>query len=274
MTSFSWTAALCAAVLLSGCAFGPGSPFGEVKGDLDARYTVPAERERPEGFARLASDYELRIDAATLRIESVELRTLQGVAGGGGGAGAAFDPANPPPGYSLCHGGHCHRSDGALVPYAEVEAELASGGAVSEAAVVRFPIARTVDLLEGLTLSLDGSCEPDCDLERGVISSAFGRVSALRIEGVVRDGRPQPRIEGLQPFVLEVDALTMRAPLELELNRDEPPRVALRLNFHPSPRSFDTADWATDIGLTGESRDEVMERLATQLLSVEISRSR
>ena len=46
-------------------------------------------------------------------------------------------PGKPPPGYTLCHNGHCHHPSGRLVPYAEIEAELAGGG-VGTAAVVRW----------------------------------------------------------------------------------------------------------------------------------------
>ena len=37
----------------------------------------------------------------------------------------------PPPGYSLCHGGHCHTTDGGIESYEEIEAKLAGGGAVT-----------------------------------------------------------------------------------------------------------------------------------------------
>jgi hypothetical protein len=258
------------ALVLAGCAFGPGDPLAVLQPSLDARWSVPAERARPLGFARLASDYELRLTAARVQVGDAELRALTG--GGGGGGGGAFDPARPPPGYSLCHGGHCHRDDGALIPYAQVEAELASGGAPVQAVrVVGLDVQREVALLEGLTTEL--SCDPDCDLERVTVSSAVLRLSDVHLEGVVRDSRSPPRFEGERPFTLSLPEVLAQAPVELQAARELPPRVSVRLLLHPGPRIFDAVDWAEGASLAGEVGEEVRARLETTSLSVEVSRS-
>ena len=146
-----WSSSLLL-LLLAGCAFGPGDPFAVLSPEVDARWTVPDERVRPDGFALLASNYEVRLTRAELTVERAALRSLS--AGGGASSGGSFDPANPPAGYSLCHGGHCHRDDGALVPYAEVEAAMSGGGgSATFVEVVGLPVQRAVDLLSGLTLS-------------------------------------------------------------------------------------------------------------------------
>ncbi len=49
-----------------------------------------------------------------------------------------FDPANPPPGWKLCHRNHCHNEDGRVASYQQVMAEIGAtrivGGDVPKAA--------------------------------------------------------------------------------------------------------------------------------------------
>ena len=102
-----------ALLLGAGCAFGDGEGFATVEPTVQATYALLRERDAGGGWQRLASDYQVRLAAGEASVSRIEL--LPAV-GGGTGAAASFDPASPPPGFTLCHGGHCHAEDGRLVP--------------------------------------------------------------------------------------------------------------------------------------------------------------
>ncbi|MFP2932804.1 hypothetical protein ACLESO_48200, partial [Pyxidicoccus sp. 3LG] len=133
-------------LLLSGCALEAGEGFAVLEPTVSAAYAPVPSREAGNGFQQLASDFQVRVDAATLGTSHVELLSA-GSSGGGGGGGGTFDPANPPPGYSLCHGGHCHRDDGALVDYEDIQAELDGGGGSGATTVAALHVDAELDLL-------------------------------------------------------------------------------------------------------------------------------
>lgn len=108
------TLALLAALLVillagAGCAFDDGEPWGRVETTLRAepRFDTP----------------RITIDSVEIGIRNVRYYGPGTGAGGAAGGDVPFDPANPPPGFSLCHGGHCHADDGRLVPYEEIGAD-------------------------------------------------------------------------------------------------------------------------------------------------------
>jgi hypothetical protein len=276
----SLTSSLLRALLLvplASCALGPGSPFATVTASLDARLDVPTDRDAGGGWIRLSSDYQIHIDALTFRANSIDLVAF-------GSAGGAFDPAHPPPGYTLCHSGHCHRSDGALVPYEQVAAENGGGGGAAPVASLDLPPG-TQDALAGLNdlpLTCDGPCE--------VLAAADVRrvsliVEALTITGRVRDGRASSRLPGEVPFRFEVDSsaepLGFGAPVELPIDRASPPLVHLDVLLFPAPASFDPLDFAAlprdasgiDLATQPAARDGLLSRLAETSLTVQIRRS-
>jgi hypothetical protein len=89
---------LAAGLLAASCAWEAGTPFATLEASLDARLEVPRDRDLGDGWQKLASGYELAIQQ--LEVEAGEIALLDPGAGARG-----FDPANPPPGYSLCHNG-------------------------------------------------------------------------------------------------------------------------------------------------------------------------
>ena len=217
----------------AGCALEAGDPFATVEPTFAARYAPLAERDAGGGFQQLASDYQVKLTRAELTVESIGLLI------GSSGEAAGFDPADPPQGYGLCHGGHCHRDDGALVSYEEIEAELAGGSAGLSTAMVLAVGER--DLLEGGRAALD--CEPSCELPLGTLRRAELRASRLVVEGVVRDGRPERRLEQ-RPFRLDAAlsseaAGLVAAQLELPADRASEPRLSLGLTLELTAKLFD-----------------------------------
>jgi hypothetical protein len=229
-------------LMLAGCAWGPGEGFAVLEPTVRAAYVPEASRDAGDGYQRLSSDYQVRVTAATMRLERIELIARAARVGSG-----RFDPARPPPGYSLCHGGHCHRDDGALIPYEDIEAEL-SGGANPVLPVASLPVG-DLDLLSPETRAV--GCEPACELPRTEVSRGRWAVTALRLEGTVRDGRATPRFPGERPFRLELASTSADTPvavldgaLDVPSDRAHAPRVLLSLRLELTSRIFDGVDWA------------------------------
>jgi hypothetical protein len=218
----------------AGCAIGPGQPFAELDATLDARFTPEADRVAADGFVRLAGDVEIALDRFELDTTELVLLDL-------GGAGGAFDPANPPPGYSLCHNGHCHAADGRLVSYEEIAAELAAGEGAEQ--VVALPVGRLA-LLEGTSRALD--CAPSCELPRSLIAASRLPVTGVALAGRVRDRRAEPRFPGEQAWsaTLTFDpALALAGELDLPADRAHDPDVALTVRLAPGGAVFDAVDF-------------------------------
>ncbi len=57
-------AVIGAAAAFAGCAWEPGGAFGELTAELDAAWQVDPDRDAGDGWLRLASDYQVRIDVA------------------------------------------------------------------------------------------------------------------------------------------------------------------------------------------------------------------
>ena len=231
---------LCA--LLGGCALGPGGPFATLEPTFEAVLVAPEDRALPGGWQQLNTNYQARFTVA--RVDFVRLELLSAA-----GAGGAFDPANPPPGYSLCHGGHCHRDDGALIPYEDIAAELGGGGGART--VARMPVG-TRDLLAGGQAPL--GCANTCDLPSGDIARMRLGIARVRLEGFVRDSLSAPRLSGEVPFLLDValspqggeplPGATIDAALELPVDRKALPRIGLDVAFRPTGALLDGVDWA------------------------------
>mgnify|MGYP001818605108 CR=1 FL=1 len=232
---------IAAAVGTAGCAFEPGEAYGVVSASLDARYGELEDRATDDGFEKLNTDFQVRLTSATLTVDAVEL-----IDSGVGAEVQSFDPANPPPGYSLCHGGHCHADDGRLVDYEEIAAELASGTGSAQTPVATMTPG-LMDMLAPTAIALE--CAPDCALDEGYLVLARLTASRLALRGQVRDARATPRIDGiadwrvdlslLEPVVhdeedghehdAETPAGAFELRLDLPIDEDEPPHIALAL---------------------------------------------
>jgi hypothetical protein len=227
-------AGLCAGGALAACAWGAGEPFATLSARIEARLEVPDGRDLGDGWQMLASNYQIAIDTLALDTGGVALNDA--------GAGGVFDPANPPPGYSLCHNGHCHAEDGSLVPYEEIAAGLGGGGLVT---VVTLPVG-ALDLGEGVARAL--ACTPSCDLPLARIAVAELDVLRVRASGRVRDGRTPGRIEERAwslDLAFPADApLVLSTPLSLPADREHAPDVALALDLTVTSRIFDGVAWA------------------------------
>jgi hypothetical protein len=235
-------------LLLSGCTFEPGDWFATLSPSFQAAYVPRADRDAGEGWQRLSSDYQVKVTAARLQLGEITLLAAAG------GRAQSFDPAHPPAGYTLCHNGHCHSTDGRLVPYAEIEAQLAAGGSVSALQpVLALTVGGSLDLL--LPAPQSPSCEPSCHLDQVTVLRSRAPISTLMLEGTARDGRSPPRFVGEKPFHWQITGTADGGPpattppgLEAEMNlpadRDHPPRVELGLRVELDASVFDGVDFS------------------------------
>jgi hypothetical protein len=246
-----------AALLLASCALDAGGPFASVSGALEVALVVPASRDAGGGWMKLDTSYQARLTRATLELGPVELVASAA-------AGTAFDPANPPPGYTLCHGGHCHAADGRLVSYADVAAQLAGGSGATVA--LAFTAPGTIDLLAGEATFPLTCGAPRCDLPGGTV--ALVRVAARRLvlEGAVRD--PVGRITGEQPLAVTAEGALLAATVELPADRAHDPEVTLTLRAELGAQLLDS--FAFDGG--GDLAAHVRETLTETPLATDIRR--
>lgn len=277
---------LLCGLALGGCAWEPGQGFAVVEPTVRAAYEPLSDRTADNGYQRLASDYQVHVESASLRLSSIELLAS---AGGSGGASGAFDPAHPPPGYSLCHGGHCHRDDGALIPYEQVAAEAGGGGGGSNV-VVTLPVGESFDLLASEPRAV--GCEPGCALPETQVSQGRWGVQSLHFEGTVRDSRATPRFPGERRFKLDLTTTDGDEPVavldgavDLPSDRSTPPRAKLDLDLALTAALFDAVDWSTltqdgsgvvNINDTAnaEARKMLLEQLARVTPEAEVTRGR
>jgi hypothetical protein len=261
--------ALVMTMMSLACAWDAGEPFATLSPHLEARVHAPAGRDVGMGWQKLASEYEVRIDR--MDIEAGELALVDT------GLGAlGFDPANPPPGYSLCHNGHCHSDDGRLVSYEDIAAELAQGSAARR--VVVLPVG-ALDLVAGESRQL--ACVPGCDLPLARITLASLDVTRVQAAGLVRDRLVPARIEGELGFTLVWSAdspLVLTGTVELIADRAHDPDVRLNIELLISSKIFDSVIWAELGGAPfvldadADARAAVLDALGEVALSMEITR--
>ncbi|KFA93698.1 hypothetical protein [Archangium violaceum] len=266
---------------LGACAWEPGQGFAVLEPTVRAAYEPLADRTTPDGYQQLSSNYQVLVDGASLRLSGIELIAIAGGSGGG------FNPANPPPGYSLCHGGHCHRDDGALIPYEQVAAEAGGGGGSST--VATLPVTGPLNLLAPERLAVE--CLPDCALPQTTVSQDRWGIESLQLEGTVRDARVPARFPGERRFrwvlsrtsTSEAPAAVLDGSMDLPSDRSTPPQAKLDLNLVLTARLFDAVDWSTltegsdgVVEISDEENREVhaalKERLATVSPEAEVTR--
>jgi len=181
---------------LSACAFTDGEPWGWVDVHIES--------------AALPADASSNLISVTMELSSV--RVLSETTGQGGGG--ELDPANPPPGFSLCHNGHCHAADGRLVPYAEVVAESAGGPVVVSGLALEQELGNGESTQARLKIA-----------QRGGLDQAEVELSAMVLEGtLVHQGEAVPFRANVP-----VRGLRIQANIDLRVDADTPVEQRLDL---------------------------------------------
>lgn len=221
------TAALL--LLFSGCALDAGHGFVTLsEASLNAAIEPSVARKLPGGSILTDLGYSVLVNTATIGVEHVEIETLFG-----GESGGTFDPADPPPGYSLCHGGHCHHESGRLVPYAEIQA---SGGGAAFQPALTLEIEREVDLLAGAPLVVE-EILPGLELDQSTWARVRIDVTTLHLVLRVRGGDLGDREETLQITALLDGSAT--GGVEQTIDRSAPARARLNVAWIFDASLFD-----------------------------------
>lgn len=236
---------------VGGCAFDDGQPWGLLQPTLTAVHERPDDRLDEDGRFITANDYALEIETVELQLERLVFEL-----DGSGAGSAAFDPAQPPPGYSLCHNGHCHAADGSLVAYADIEAELAqqSGGG---AAITLITGADVLALsAEPVEVEL-GPCPNGCFVERGELLGVRVHTTRLKVVGRAFDrltGDAQRLPDEGVPVELDVAlALAARGTTSAVFGREDPVTTRVQTALVVPAQLFDGVDFSSPLGADAET---------------------
>lgn len=174
-----------AALVLGGCTFEDGRGWATVTPTVHSSLNVDAAHAGADGVT-LVTDRGAALTLTAFRLQVTALELLSAAAPA---SGAAFDPAHPPPDYTLCHGGHCHSEDGELVAYEDMTSALAAGGTAGGASVAQSLAADvSVDVLQGGEIAL-GSFEVG-DVALAGVALVAGEVAVAG--SVAVDGQSYP----------------------------------------------------------------------------------
>lgn len=242
--------ALSLVVLSLGGCLAEGSPWGSVT--LSMRLELPVGDGATDAEGRLITPRGFALDIDSLVVEPTDLRLALAPPGD---SVAGFDPADPPPGYSLCHNGHCHHDDGRLVDYEDIAAEIAAasgGGGVSvvQALVGDDPEAGSpaIDLPPGAARDvMMGDCSGGCELPRGEVRTVSTAIARIRVRGTVFDNTTQSRLPaGGTPFDLTFDfagseqgPLTFTRALVLSVSATSPLSRQVNTRLELTSRMFE-----------------------------------
>lgn len=234
------------------CTFVEGQPWAQVdNAELAVAPFVPGT-ERLDGQGRLKTARSYAVKLEQIELELADLRIQQADAAG---EPLAFDPASPPPGYSLCHGGHCHAEDGTLPTYAEVEAKLLGGATAAPS--LGFHVEDTeVPVVGEARQTLRCQVDP-CMLQRGPIVGALLDVTAVRLVGTAFDLTDERRLpEAGTPFAVSLGPpAPLLAPLNTEAERFEPVHREVGLTLALAESILDDVDFAADVAEGGFSNN-------------------
>lgn len=230
-----------AALLATGCAIADGEPWGWATAQVSATGAIVEAGGEPADGVTIES-----VDAyANIRL--AETRTSSG------GDGSSFDPASPPPGYTLCHNGHCHAENGDLVPYEDVREALASSGGSTTVTIARLE--EGGPLLDGQTIVTS-----DAPIRDAV------QINTLEIE-LNLDIRGTIEIDGtVYELVLLTSPFTVETPSKINFGPGEPIEQTIHLELDWSDvQPFESIDFSTlDRGDDEIKITQVVNRQAAQ----------
>ena len=226
-----WLSSL--ALILPACALSEGEPWGELEVALQVQFAPPADRLH-DGLLGTARDYRVQIDELAVTVGTVALSS--------GEDAIAFDPADPPPGYTLCHNGHCHTTDGELVAYEDIGE---SGGGGETLVSLSGQVVVVDDLSDVLLSGCDGPCQVLAPARVNAMSASVG----LRVTGRAFDSRPEPRLpaDGVAfDFVLPTRDLLV--PMHARFGPDQRLGLAVDAVVSVPASLFDDVDFAALAG--------------------------
>ena len=251
---------LAATLPVSSCALGEGGGFATLDDTrLSARFLPEQSRQLNDGVLT-DQGYVVTVEELSLQIEELAIQQFTGASND-----ARFDPAHPPAGYTLCHGGHCHAEDGSLPSYDEVEASLLGGTRITQT-VASLNFDAVINVLDGESLS-PATILPSRELPQSTIRLATLQTTNARI-AITAHGNA---LDDSQEFVFEInEPLTFTAGLHTTISRDTRARMTLDATVTCTARLFDGIHFdATDSDASQARLDGLAANLAAMNLQVE-----
>jgi hypothetical protein len=238
-------ATIAAAVLLAGCTLAPGTGFSALSAaTLAVSFTPGPGRLDASGGMKTDLGYRLTFTKLSLTTDDLVIQSRSTTAGGQAST-TTFDPAKPPAGYSLCHGGHCHRADGALVDYADIAASLSGGGTTTLQDVLTLPFRSPLRLMvtpqtKVMPLPATGQA-----LDQAAWHRAELRFGKLEASGTVVDATPDGRLgsSGNRSWRLSWTPPALGKAVNVIISRKSPPSFSLLADLQVSDQLFDQIDW-------------------------------
>jgi hypothetical protein len=227
------------AVLASACAFEEGEGFATIESAALTASFDPGSRRDPDGTLLVREGYRLTLEALEVELSGLVLAEARTISGTGG----VFDPASPPAGYTLCHGGHCHHEDGRLVPYADVQAEITAGGGTAFADLVTMSAPGPFALGEPRAIVFS-AFDPSPFLRESTIARVTLRLAKLAVRGTLAGDAlgPDP-----VPLAVELAPIELAFALPLspyEVSRDSAAELRVTGSFVVGPTLLDGVDYA------------------------------
>ena len=263
---------LAAALLLPslGACLDDGQPWGSLEASMEASFAPSDGRLDDQGRLKTSQSYVVALDEVKVAFDAFSLVLAAGGAN-------AFDPSSPPPGYSLCHNGHCHADSGELVDYETIALELAggSGGGRFSVGLDAKPWPLTAE-----TVAVNVSpCDPaPCQLPKGDLAGLELIIRSVAVRGTAYDtltGEDARLPEEGWAFDVSVPVMTpLNAQLEGSIGKGEPGGVDLSLAFEFPTEIFDDIDFGDSAPIDDQAWETLLgEALIDHgLLRVELSR--
>lgn len=252
---------LLIAPLASACTLQAGEGFSALReGTVVFALEAGAARDLGNSVILTNQGSRVRFRSLQLSVGALRLQTLQA-----GGSGGTFDPADPPEGYTLCHGGHCHSVSGELVSYEDVQQQLAGGAAA-------FSTLAEVDMsFEPLLISPDETVDTQIadvdDLPLGLATITQVGLEVTAIAGSLELLDTTGAVVRELPFALPL-AVELRKTASVSLDRDGPAHLSPRFSIVVDGTVLDDVDFSDAL----ESSDyavDAEEPIGARLLRVQ-----
>ena len=180
LLSFLMLSGLMGVWPLSGCGLGDGKGWTRVAADAKVHWSQEG-RLQNDGSFKTSKSYFVAFDTVEVGVQSIAFESVAEEVDG------AFDPSNPPPGYSLCHNGHCHNEADELIDYEDILLEMGAASGTSKliTQMVSQPVFLDTTKEATITALTLGSCDDGrrvCEIGPDNLRSVVVNVSMLRLK--------------------------------------------------------------------------------------------
>jgi len=240
------------------CTLDDGQPWTTFKASVEVKWDA-TDRLQEDGRFLTSKNYLIDFEALQLVFRELVVTTSND-------ATISFDPADPPPGYTLCHQGHCHNEANQLIPYEAIEAELNGGQAVTAVVqAVESPIVVETSVGQGTQSLTLGACSDALGLCE-VGPANVTRVGLYLERVVIRATIEDVDADDSSLLALDVDMVVERQldkQALFELNADGPAVLSLDVKATVLPTLWDQFDFSelqgSGDGISSEAFQTVFE---------------